>query len=66
MPDEKRNPFSRILFGAAATLARPFARAAGAAAAGLSFVRGSRDPFIASTQSAALSKVDTRKWTRSS
>src|SRR6267378_4004868 len=37
MPNEKRNPFSRILFGAAATLARPFASAAGAAAAGLSW-----------------------------
>src|SRR2546422_8730691 len=43
MPNEKRNPFSRILFGAAATLARPFASA--------------------SSQSAELSKVDTRKWT---
>ena len=63
MPNEKRNPFSQIFFGAAATLARPFASAAGAAAAGLSFLRGSRDPFIASSQSAALSKVDTHKWT---
>jgi restriction system protein len=37
MPNEKRNLFSRILFGAAAMLARPFASAAGAAAVGLSW-----------------------------
>src|ERR1700704_4523742 len=60
MQNEKRNPFSQILFGAAATLARPFA---GAAAAGLSFLRGSRGPSVARSQPAALSKVDTRKWT---
>ena len=63
MPNEKRNPFSQILMGAAATLVRPFASAAGAAAAGLSFFRGTRDPCIGASQSAALSKVDTRKWT---
>jgi restriction system protein len=28
----------------------------------LSFIRGARDPFIESSQSAALEKVDTRKW----
>src|SRR5258708_18240925 len=63
MPNEKRNPFSQILMGAVATLGRPFASAAGAAAAGLSFFRGTRDPFIGASQSAALLKVDTRKWT---
>lgn len=63
MPEAKRNPFSQIVMGAAATLARPFTGAAGAAAAGLSFLRGSRDPSIGASQSAALSKIDTRKWT---
>jgi restriction system protein len=45
----RQNPFSQILIGAAA--------------AGLSFFRGSRDALIGASQSAALSKVDTRKWT---
>jgi restriction system protein len=63
MPDPKRTPFSQILIGAAATLVRPFASAAGAVAAASSFLRGSRDPFIGASQSAALAMVDTRKWT---
>jgi restriction system protein len=41
MPQEKQNPFSRVL----------------------AFIRGARGPFIESSQSAALEKVDTRRWT---
>ena len=59
MPDERRNPLSHILGGAAATLARPFH---GAIAAALAFFRGGRDPTIDSRQAAALAGVDKRQW----
>ena len=62
MLEEKRNPFSRLLRGASATLAVQFHSAAGAAAAGLAFFRGSRERTIDSSQAAALARVDTRKW----
>jgi restriction system protein len=62
MPDSKQGPVSRILIGAAATLVRPFASAAGAAFAAVAFFRGTRDPFVGASQSAALANVDTRKW----
>src|SRR2546423_10666296 len=51
MPNEKPTALSRVL-----------TRAAGAAAAGLSIFRRTRDPSIDSNQSAALARVDTRKW----
>ena len=63
MPEQKQTPFSRIAMAAAAMLVRPFASAAGAAAATVSFLRGTRDPFIGSSQSAALERIDTRNWT---
>jgi restriction system protein len=63
MLEEKRNPFSRLLHSASATLALPFHSAAGAAAAGLAYFRGSRERTIDSSQAAALARVDTRKWT---
>ena len=62
MLEEKRNPFSRLLRGATATLALPFHSAAGAAAAGLAYFRGSRERSIDSSQAAALARIDTRKW----
>jgi restriction system protein len=63
MPDPKRTALSRILIGTGALLVRPFASVAGALSARLAFIRGSRDPFIGASQSAARAKVDTRKWT---
>lgn len=49
MPEEKRNPFTRLLRGASA--------------AGRAFFRGGRERTFDSSQAAALSRVDTRKWT---
>lgn len=63
MSAPKRHPLSRALISAAAVFDRPLASVARAPAAVLSFVRGSRKPFIESSRSAALKLVDTRKWT---
>src|SRR5882762_9234560 len=51
MVSETRNPFARMVSGAAA-----------AAAAARSFFRSARDPLIDSDQAAALASVDKRKW----
>jgi restriction system protein len=62
MPHWKRHPVSEVLIGAAATLVRPFASVAEAAASAVSFLRRSRKPVTGSRQSAAWPALDTGRW----